>query len=120
LSVLVKTRYHLILPDEGFAQTYEVDWPQEPGYDRIKSLVEPLINDEPLEHVSVLYNDRRADMFVSGVGAMAYGKRGPLPRNDEATHIYRAASMRRDPTQDPEDMPAIYGPAVIFDRIVWY
>lgn len=84
------------------------------NYKTIKMAVEPLIDNEPLEHVAVLHNNRRADMFVSEVGAI-HG----LPRNEHATTVYRNNSMTRDPTLDPESIPAIYGPAVLFDQIVW-
>lgn len=71
------------------------------------------------EHVTVQHPTKepdvpRADMFVDEMGV----GRG-LPRNDAATKIYRAAWLSTHPGTDPETLPAIYGPAVLFDTQVW-
>lgn len=98
-----------------------IDWPEEPGYDRLKRMICPLLgDDEPLEHVAVLHDGERRDMFVSELGAVALTTRGPLPRNEAATAIYRNNTLTRYPETDPEDIPAIYGTAILFDRIVWF
>ena len=98
----------------------EVDWPREPGYDKIKALVEPILGEgEPLEHVTVLWHGERADMFVSEYGHMALTTRAPLPINDRATDVYRTNWMSRHPDEDPESLPTIAGTAILFHRIVW-
>jgi hypothetical protein len=92
-----------------------VAWPDEPGYDRIRMLIEPLLEGAHLEHVSVLHEGRRADMFVDDEGRLKH-----LPRNEEATAIYRAAALSREPDRDPETIPFIAGTAILFDRRVWF
>ncbi len=80
------------------------------------SEIKPMINEfveGRLEHVAVLFNGRRADMFVEEHSA------GNLPINEEATKIYHASSLSRDPTADTRDWPKVYGVAVLFDQIVW-
>lgn len=88
--------------------------PVEPSYQDIKALVEPYLDGGRMEHVAVLHNGRRSDMFVDEIGI----QKG-LPRNERATAIYRAATLAREPQLDPEHLSCIYGPAVVFDRLVW-
>jgi hypothetical protein len=115
----VKTQY-TVIPVQGPATEHEVDWPAEPGYRVIKGVVEPLLGEgEPLEHVSVLWAGKRADMFVSEYGHMQLTTRAPLPRNEAATAIYRANWLRQHPDCDPETLPWIAGTAVLFHRIIW-
>lgn len=52
-------------------------------------------------------------MFVDEMGAL---KR--LPRNDAATKIYRNSFLSKRPDDDPEKLPLIAGPAVVFLRRV--
>lgn len=116
----METKYRVIKAD-GTETEGSVDWPIEPGYFEIKDLVVPLLDGALLEHVSVFHNGRRADMFVDELGALSVDKptpRGPLPRNEVATTIYRAASLMRY-GGDPEDLPYIHGTAILFERIVW-
>lgn len=61
----------------------------------------------------------RHDMFVDGLSATASKPGYPLPINKPATDIYRANWLAQHPGDDPEDLPAIHGPAVLFHRIVW-
>lgn len=49
------------------------------GYDQINALVRPLVGGE-IEHVAVLYNNKRQDMFVD-----ENGQYKDLPRNEIAT-----------------------------------
>lgn len=117
----MKTTYSIYRPGIAEPERGEIEWPEDPGYQRIKALVEPLLGDkERLEHVTVLHNDGPADMFVSEMGHMVLTYRVPLPINDAATAIYRAAWMRRHPGDDPHDLPTIAGVAVLFDRRVWF
>lgn len=116
----MKTEYTIYPVGDGPVTRGEIDWPRHPGYEAIKALVEPILGDnEPLEHVTVLFEGKRADMFVSEIGHRRLTTRPPLPRNDRATSIYRTAWMAQHPDQDPESLPTIAGPAILFSRIVW-
>jgi hypothetical protein len=78
------------------------------------ALVDPIIGASEVEHVYVLHQNRRADMFVDERGRLKH-----LRRNDGATAIYRAAALRNSPGTRAASLPWIAGPAVLFDRIVW-
>jgi len=89
-----------------------------PGLEAIKAVVMPALGaGAELERVRVLRNGRQADMFVDEIGGPQYNRR---PRNEAATAIYRAATLRLRPALDPESLPAIYGVAVIFDDRIWF
>lgn len=115
----MKTRYTIMRPEEPNTGG-EIDWPREPTFDQIDRLVRPLLNGASLEHVSVLadfkggLNFKRADMFVDESGAMK-----DLPINGNATAIYRRHSIINKGAK-ADDLPAIHGPAILFERIVWY
>jgi hypothetical protein len=59
--------------------------------------------------------DEYLDMFVD---EDSHGRE--RPRNEAATTIYRANALRQFPGTDPESLPWIAGPAVLFDRRVWF
>lgn len=143
-ETLIKTRYRVIMPsrcptcgalvpsvfdhidrecsteDPREPGIREVMWPREPGYDRLRALIEPLLGDRSLEHVSVLADFKggtdyaAADMFVDETGAL-----NGLPINDAATTIYRRYSVLTH-RADPDGLPAIYGVAILFERRVWF
>lgn len=110
---MIETTYTVYQPD---GSSYEgcIMWPKEPGYDLIREFVEPILHAD-LEHVAVLYKGKKADMFVDDTGALK-----KLPINKAASDIYRAAYLKRYPDVDPENLSAIHGIAILFDRIVWY
>jgi len=113
--------YSVIYPD-GHTIRGEANLPTTPGpgLALLKRVVLPYLGEgEPMEHVSVLYNGGRADMFVAEMGHMALTTRPPMPPNPVATSIYRAAWMAHHPGDNPSDLPEIAGPAVLFDKIVW-
>ena len=89
-----------------------MDWPSDPTYHQIQRLVQPLLGGELLEHVSVMYHGKQTDMFVCENGKLL-----GMPRNEEATGIYRTNRVRLG--QAPESISFIVGVAIIFDRIVW-
>ena len=105
--------YRVIPIDDSAVKTGSVEWPTEPGFDAINKLVQPLIGGGHIEHVSVLHDGKRRDMFVDEEGRVK-----GMVRNDRATAIYRAAYMSRHPESDPEKLPHIAGPAVLFTRRV--
>jgi hypothetical protein len=98
----MKTVYWVLLPGAP-AERREVDWPEEPGYEMIRALVEPLLGGNNLEHVYVwdrLQTPPKAmDLFVDETGLLK-----GLPINHHP-HLY------------PGD---IYGPAVLFERKIWF
>ena len=98
----------------GPRKKHAVDLPRYPGFDGLRAVLKPLLDGKDFEHVSVLHEGRAADMFVDENGACD----GQV-RNDAATKIYRAYSLKRDPKTDPESLPAIYGTAILVDRRVW-
>ena len=107
----------LILRADGTRETRTIELAEKPlRYAQIRVALRPLldIGDAYPEHVSVLHAGEPADMFVHEDGHSA-----GLPRNEAATAIYRASWLQLNPKDDPEDLPWIAGPAVIFDRIVW-
>lgn len=72
--------------------------------------------DEDFEHVAVLYKGQRRDMFVGATSSI----NGRHIRNVRATAIYRNNTLTHSPGTDPESLPAISGPVVLFpDTIVW-
>ena len=112
---LMPTAYRVIPPGDGEIIERVIDWPRSPGYDAIRALITPLLYGADLEHVTVLHDDNRTDMFVDEIGKIKQ-----LQRNDRATVIYRTNWLTQHPTADPESLPAIYGPAVLFLRRIWY
>ncbi|MCJ2143664.1 hypothetical protein [Methylobacterium sp. E-066] len=108
----MKTRL-LVLEPAGDPLVRVVDMAGEPGLAELRDVLEPILGGRP-EHVAVLHEGRRADMFVHEGG---HGE--GLLRNDAATAIYRASWMERHPSDDPETQPWIAGPAVVFGRTVW-
>jgi len=113
------TTYTVISPD-GTQTHGDVDFPENPGFHLLRALISPLIGNEPIEHVAVLHLGLRCDMFVSELGHLTTDtRRAPMPLNPSATAIYRNAAMTHEPALDPNTLPTIVGPAVLFDRIVW-
>lgn len=106
----MKTTYTVFHPN-GTVGHGDIDWPEAPDYALMHPVIERIVG-KPMEHVTVLYKDARADMFVNENGH-AKG----LERNERATAIYRAASVRRG--MKSEELPFIVGVAVVFDRVVW-
>lgn len=110
----MQTKLYIYRPGATGPEAKEVNLPPDGGYGELKEILTPLLDGGRLEHVSVLFNGKAADMFVDDIGVLK-----GLPRNDAATEIYRTNSMKWNPDQDPESLPAIHGPAVVFDKPVW-
>jgi hypothetical protein len=112
----MNTVYHVI-PEIGSMRTIVTETlPEKPRLDHLRKLIEPHLDGERLEHVSVLWEGQRRDMFVGETSSI----NGRMIRNIRATEIYRNNWLTRNLGADPESLPAISGPAVLFDRIVWF
>lgn len=109
----MRTVFTTFWPD-GTRTEAEFDLAPDPSLAELKGALRATLGSADVEHVSVLWRDRRADMFVDEDG---HGK--GLARNEAATGIYRAAWLRDHPATPLEELPAIAGPAVIADRLVW-
>ena len=106
------TEYTVYHPS-GRIEHGSVDWPEQPGWDLMRPFFAQFIKGWP-EHVNVLFNTEARDMFVDDESALI-----GLPWNEAASKIYQAASVRRGMKE--EDLPSIYGPAVLFpNRRVWF
>lgn len=119
MKKLIPTTLTVFRPsDDGREVKIEIvrlDLPEDPGYEKLDKILRPLLNGADLERVNVFHDGAYTDMFVDDVGKLK-----KLPRNDAATNIYRNNWMTHNPGTDPEDLPAIYGPAILFDRKVWF
>lgn len=114
----MQTKVTIYLPD-GTEIERELDWPEDPGYDRIKAfMAECFAPGVDFEQVTVLGNTpmgEYTDMFVDEMGH----PKG-LGRNEKATAHYRRNYLTRNPKSDPESLPHIVGMAVYFHRTVWF
>jgi hypothetical protein len=109
-----KCKISIFLPGGRGAEIRQIPVPE--GYKAIKAALAPIIGTK-IEHVTVLHDGNRHDMFVSEDGHVQC-----LPRNELATTVYRNAHMtqRAVPGEDPKGLPWIAGPAVLFHNvIVW-
>lgn len=111
----MKTSIRIIKAD-GTEEVRDFAWPEAPGYAAIRDLVEPILGQgRYLEHVTVLHEGERTDMFVDDSGLT-----DGLPRNEKATAIYRANWLSQHPGCSPEALPFIAGDAILFSRRVWF
>lgn len=107
---------YIVIPALAAIKLGSVDWPDDPGLERIRDLVVPLLSGGDLERVRVWHNDIYTDMFVD---ENFIDK--SLPANPIATDIYRANTMAHvKPTPDLNTLPHIHGTAVLFLRPVWF
>ena len=119
----MKTRILIMIPEEPHARR-DIELPDDADkrYPTLKALVEG-ITGEPMEHVRV-FSDfsggidyRYLDMFVNELGHLL---EKPLERNEAATLIYRRNTLYHEPGKyQPEALPWIAGPAVLFEHQVW-
>jgi hypothetical protein len=112
----MQTTDYTIIRANGDEETHTVQLPAEPDYFQLKAIVQPIIGERnDFEHVAVLHNNQRTDMFVDEMGQLK-----GLPRNDRATAIYRHNWLTQHPGTDPNTLPWIVGTAVLFARRVWF
>lgn len=105
-----------VIPVIGALKEVKSEFAPKPGYDALRRLIEPYLDGERLEQVTVLHEGQRRDMFVGECSAI----NGRAIRNVRATEIYRNNVLTRRPRTNPEALPAISGPAVLFYRRVWF
>lgn len=118
----MKTQILIMRPGQRHERR-EVEIPDDPSevLAALRTIVEP-ITEGRMEHVTVLsdfedgVNYKRADMFVHEEGHVLVP---PLPRNEAATAIYRRNGIMNHGVTNPETLPWIAGPAVLFEHIVW-
>jgi len=117
----MKTRIRIIRPGQDDL-VQEHDLPREPGYEKLEALISPVLGEGHwLERVAVLAdfedgdNCQPTDMFVDENGHQL-----GLPFNQKATKIYRRYWLSRNPNTDPAELPFVVGPAILFDRSVWF
>jgi hypothetical protein len=111
----IPTTYR-VFGETGVVADHAILMERKPLYDELRSLIEPHLDGAAAMHVRVLCPHLNAwtDMFIDAVGAIK-----GLPRNDAATKIFRYASLSKHPDDDPEKLPYIAGPAVVFLRSIW-
>jgi hypothetical protein len=109
------TKYR-VFTEAGTVTDHEILMEKKPVYEDLRSVVEPHLGGARLMHVRVLCPEigHWTDMFIDDMGAL---KR--LPRNEAATKLYRNGFLSKSPNEDPEKLPYIAGPAVVFSRSVW-
>lgn len=109
---------------DSIARTGSIDWPKEPSFEQMKALIEPLIQTPGystayIKHVRVWHENQYVSMFVDDMGALK-----KLPVNEAATLIYHANMVMQAREEgeeaDTSDWPKIHGPAVLFNRNVWF
>ena len=105
---------YTVLQPDGRAVDSIATLPRNPTTDDVRSVVNRFLDGGAAEHVAVLHDNRRTDMFVD---EHSHLKR--LQRNEAATALFRAAALRINPERDPETLPYIAGPAIVFDEPVW-
>jgi hypothetical protein len=86
-----------------------------PHFEELDNVVRPVLGGGTLMRVGVLFRGEERNMFVDD---LAHTKE--LPRNEFATELYRGDYLASNPGTDPESLPVICGPAVLFDEQVWF
>jgi hypothetical protein len=111
----IPTRYR-VFTETGGRVDHEILMEKKPVYQDLFALVEPHLGGASPMHIRVLcpFLNAWTDMFIDDMGAL---KR--LPRNEEATRIFRNGYLAKRPGDDPEKLPYIAGPAVVFLRSLW-
>ena len=106
---------YVFIPGEMTTRLIDYPVPVRPEFEWFKTFLEPYFKNAHFEHVNVLFDGRHTDMFVDEIGLL----RG-LPINPQATEIYRADAIARYPKINPNSLPIIVGPAVVFAKKVWF
>lgn len=111
-----KTVRYILIPVLGPMTHHNITkWSDVRAYTLLKGAIGKHF-DEPFERVNVLHLGEYRDMFVGETSAI----NGRHIRNIRATEIYRYNALANKMASDPEELPAICGPAVLFpDYEVW-
>jgi hypothetical protein len=114
----MQTGYQVLFP-EAKVLFGAVDWPFRPEDREVETMVRPYLGGHPSDRVQVVYDGTERDLFVVVALNSRIGQPSALAFNSGATSIYRNSWLRQHPGTDPETLPAILGPAVLFERPVW-
>ena len=112
----MKIAYTLIRAD-GLIESHTDEFPGEPEgwYGEVRRLFSRHFGEDVFyEHVNVWHQGQYRDMFVDETGALK-----GLPVNAEASEIYHANVKAHFPDEANDDMPLIYGDALLFEQKVW-
>jgi hypothetical protein len=116
--MLIETTYEII-PPQGEIEFYSVKLEGDPGYKKLCQTLDPIFGPHQWEHVSVLWEEKPADMFVDENGRFKN-----LEFNQRASEIYWANWLMRfgdTPKVRAELISSpIGGKAVLFHRKVWF
>ena len=106
-----------IIPVAGKVTWREIEFENDqPSYDELRPILDEFFPDLSAEHVSVLCNGKRTDMFVDETGHLK-----SLPINIRATAVYWEATMQAEGNKfSPRALTAIVGPAILFHDRVWF
>jgi len=98
---LIPTTYTIFMPNDkaGEHKKFTVNWPKEPTLAMLHTVLDPVFGKDWFEHVYTM--DDRRSMFVDENGLLKH-----LPLNAHVSYQYYNGP--------------IVGPAVVFDRCVWY
>lgn len=99
-----------ILPLTGAPAIIEISPDVVRSQDDELALAEPILGGAG-ERIRVLFKGAGAIMY-------ALADRSSLPRNEAATAVLRAAWLSQRDHEDPERMPDVRGPAVVFEGVV--
>ena len=105
---------YFIYRANGTEDRGSLDWPKEPGHERIIPMVKAIIN-EPAIHISVLFDGYRADMFVEYTDEVDEGVK---LKNVKATEMYCRYLMSKGVPE--QYLPTIRGDVVVFPRRIWF
>jgi hypothetical protein len=107
-----KTIPFRVIRADGTETKHEANLTASPTLAEMRAVIDPHLGGAGMELVIIAGS--RVDMFVDDLATVL-----GLPRNAKATEIYRKHWLDRHPGADPESMPQIDGPVVIFEGIVW-
>jgi hypothetical protein len=114
----MQTKMLIFRPNVAKGEPVTFDLPAEPTFEELSNELRHFVDmgtGEVVEHVTVLYEGKRRDMFVGEYSAQA-----DRAANDAATEVYWAAGKARGDMPDA-GWPKIYGVAVLFpERQVWF
>ena len=112
-AVPISTLLHIIEPDAPTIGDMTVMLPETPDLEVLNAVLRPLIGGA-FVHVHIAAEDGLRDMFVHETGEI-----DRLPVNPVASQLYRAGLLTSNLDTRPDDLPPIYGTAVVFTRRVW-